>query len=124
MPFYWVTIVQYVNIKTAEIDSAIEKKTAHLKTIQDKLDRYEVLLRRRNALNAISKQINENYNAPTSELRAMINSTIRSLIFEIDSENVAAEKEFNLKRKAVVENEVEFLKKRKQELIDIMNVFS
>lgn len=53
----------------------------------------------------------------------MIHSIIRSLIFDIDSKNVAAKKEFNLKRKAVVESEVEFLKKRKQEVLDLKNIY-
>lgn len=49
----------------------------------------------------------------------MIRSIIRSLVFDIDSENVEAKKVFNTKRKTVVENEIEALKRRKQEIIDL-----
>lgn len=122
MPFDSSGLKKYIDKKVAEIDSAIEEKTPYLKIIQDKLDYYDLLLRRRNALSATTQYLKEN-NGFNDGMKSMIHSIIRSLIFDIDSENVAAKKEFNLKRKTMVESEVEFLKKRKQEVLDLKNLY-
>lgn len=122
MPFDSSGLKKYIDKKVAEIDSAIEEKTPYLKIIQDKLDYYDLLLRRRNVLSATNQYLKEN-GSFNDEMKSMIHSIIRSLIFDIDSENVAAKKEFNLKRKTVVESEVEFLKKCKQEVLDLKNLY-
>ena len=122
MPFDSSGLKKYIDKKVAEIDSAIEEKTPYLKIIQDKLDYYDLLLRRRNVLSATNQYLKENGDF-NDEMKSMIHSIIRSLIFDIDSENVAAKKEFNLKRKTVVESEVEFLKKCKQEVLDLKNLY-
>lgn len=122
MPFDASELKKYIDKKVGEIDSAIKEKTPYLKIIQDKLDYYDTLLRRRNVLSATTQHLKEN-GGFNDEMNSMIHSIIRSLIFDIDSENVAAKKEFNLKRKTVVESEVEFLKKRKQEVLDLKNLY-
>ena len=122
MPFDASELKKYIDKKVGEIDSAIKEKTPYLKIIQDKLDYYDTLLRRRNVLSATTQHLKEN-GGLNDEMNSMIHSIIRSLIFDIDSENVAAKKEFNLKRKTVVESEVEFLKKRKQEVLDLKNLY-
>lgn len=119
MPFDSNELNKYIDKKAKVIDSAIEEKTLYLKTVQDKLDYYDILLRRRNALSAINKQLGDN--DLTDEVKIMIRSIIRSLVFDIDSENVEAKKVFNTKRKTMVENEIEALKKRKQEILDLKN---
>lgn len=120
MPFNSSGLKKYIDKKVAEIDSAIEEKTPYLKIIQDKLDYYDLLLRRRNALSATIQHLKEN-GGFNDKMNSMIHSIIRSLIFDIDSENVEAKKVFNTKRKTVVENEIEALKRRKQEIIDLKN---
>lgn len=122
MPFNSSGLKKYIDKKVQEIDSAIEEKTPYLKIIQDKLDYYDLLLRRRNALSVTTQYLKEN-SGFNDEMNSMLHSIIRSLIFDIDSENVAAKKEFNLKRKTMAESEVEFLKKRKQEVLDLKNLY-
>lgn len=122
MPFDTSGLKKYIDKKVGEIDSAIKEKTPYLKIIQDKLDYYDTLLRRRNVLSATTQHLKES-GGFNDEMNSMLHSIIRSLIFDIDSENVAAKKEFNLKRKTVVESEVEFLKKRKQEVLDLKNIY-
>lgn len=119
MPFNSSDLNKYIDKKAKAIDSTIEEKTTYLKTIQNKLDYYDILLRRQNALSAITKQLGDG--DLTDEVKIMIRSIIRSLVFDIDSENVEVKKVFNTKRKTVVENEIEALKRRKQEIIDLKN---
>lgn len=124
MSFNPETLVKYTDRKVDGIDSAITKKESYLKTIQDKLDQHDTLLRRRNALSAIFKQLKEETGILNKEVRSVIYPIIRSLIFDIDSENVEAKKEYDTKRKNIVESEIQFLKKRKQEVIDIKNIYA
>lgn len=119
MPFDSSELSKYIDKKAKAIDSAIEEKTIYLKTIQDKLDYYDILLRRRNALSAITKQLGDG--GLTDEVKTIVRSIIQSLVFDIDSENVEAKKIFNTKRKNIVESEIQFLKKRKQEILDLKN---
>lgn len=123
MPFDASGLKKYIDKKVKEIDSAIEKKTVYLKTVQDKIDQYDILLRHRNALNAIIQQLKDKSGSLNEELQSILHSIIRSLIFDIDSENVAAKKEYNTQRKVAIENEIQFLKKRKQEILDIKNLY-
>lgn len=124
MPFDGSELNKYIDKKVGEIDSAIEEKTSYLKIIQDKLDYYDTLLRRRNVLSAIIQYLDDNAGNLNNKMDSMVRSIIRSLIFDIDSENVVAKKQYNTQRKNAVESEIQFLKKRKQEILDIKNLYA
>ena len=118
MPFDASGLVSYIDKKAKAIDDTISEKNTYLKSIQDELDQYDLLLRRRNALSAAVQQIKDK-DSLNDDAKSRVHSVIRSLIFDIDSENVVAKKEYALQRKDKVNEKIEFLKKRKKEILDI-----
>ena len=122
MPFDASGLVSYIDKKAKAIDDTISEKNTYLKSIQDELDQYDLLLRRRNALSAAVQQIKDK-GGLNDDAKSRVHSVIRSLIFDIDSENVVAKKEYALQRKDKVNEKIEFLKKRKKEILDIKALY-
>ena len=123
MPFNVSGLVSYIDKKAKAIDDTISEKNAYLKSIQDELDQYDLLLRRQNALSAAAQQIKDRKDDLNDDIESRVHSVIRSLIFDIDSENVVAKKEYALQRKDKVNEKIEFLKKRKKEILDIKALY-
>lgn len=123
MPFNVDGLVSYIDKKVKAIDDTISEKNTYLKSIQDELDRYDLLLRRQNALSAAAQQIKDRKDDLNDDAKSRVHSVIRSLIFDIDSENVAAKKKYALQRKDNVNEKIAFLKKRKKEILDIKALY-
>lgn len=123
MPFNVSGLVSYIDKKAKAIDDTISEKNAYLKSIQDELDQYDLLLRRQNALSAAAQRIKDRKDNLNDDIKSRVHSVIRSLIFDIDSENVTAKKNYALQRKDKIDEKIAFLKKRKKEILDIKALY-